>query len=150
MVEKTTWLDAILDQLHARGERLTFQRRIVIEALANHVDHVTIQDIQRYVEDKYTLQVLHEVTIYRILQWLKDLQLVSQTDMGAAGIVYQRLNQRHHHLICLKCGAVEDIDDDFLSDLRHKLADDYHFSARIDHMAIYGHCEKCLHSSPSL
>jgi len=83
------------------------------------------------------------VTIYRILQWLKDLRLVSQTDMGAGGMVYQLLSHPHHHLICLTCGAVTDVDDAYLDDLRRKLGEAYGFTARIDHMAIYGQCHEC-------
>ncbi|MBE0691456.1 MAG: transcriptional repressor [Anaerolineae bacterium] len=133
----------ILSRLESHGERLTIQRRSVIEALAAHEDHQTIQDIQISLQQSQGVK-LSETTIYRILEWLKRLTLVSQTDMGSAGIVYCLVDTpRHHHLICLDCGAITDIDDSYFANLRRKLKDDLGFVTRIDHMAIYGQCADC-------
>lgn len=134
---------AILSALDAQGERLTIQRRAVIQALAVCGDHLTIQAVRACLEQEQGIS-LSETTIYRILVWLKEVGLASQTDMGAQGIVYALLlNPPHHHLICLVCGRVEAIDDSYLTDLRRRLLDEKGFSARIDHMAIYGHCAQC-------
>ncbi|MCA9907547.1 MAG: transcriptional repressor, partial [Anaerolineae bacterium] len=130
-------VDDILSQLEAHGERLTIQRRAVIDMLVAQHDHLTIQDLQSCLEQTQGVK-LSETTIYRILEWLKRLALVSQTDMGSAGIVYSLVGTpRHHHLICLDCGAVMDIDDAYFDDLRRKVQHDLGFVARIDHMAIY-------------
>ncbi|MFN8419566.1 MAG: Fur family transcriptional regulator [Anaerolineae bacterium] len=137
-------MEATLKRIEDKGERLTIQRRLVIEALCTHAEHQTINAIQHTVEGKLTGSKLSEVTIYRILEWLKGLGIVSQTDMGADGIVYALLDTPlHHHLVCLNCGKVIDIDDSYFSALRGKLQSDHGFRARIDHMAIYGLCADC-------
>ena len=72
-------------------------------------------------------------------------------DMGRAGIVYELLGRPHHHLICLSCGRVTDLDDSYLAPLRDALYTGVGFKARIDHMAIYGLCADCAsaeHSEP--
>jgi len=136
-------VDDILSQLEMHGERLTIQRRAVIDILADRHEHLTIQDLQSCLEQTQGVK-LSETTIYRILEWLKRLALVSQTDMGSAGIVYALVGTpRHHHLICLDCGAVTDIDDSYFAELRRKLKADHGFVTRIDHMAIYGYCARC-------
>jgi Fur family transcriptional regulator, ferric uptake regulator len=132
---------AIIDQLHQRGERVTIQRRLVIEALSEKHKHLTVQDIQQFTS-------LNEPTVYRIVQWLKDLGLVSQTDLGRSGIVYELIgDHRHHHMVCLHCGQIEEFDDAAIEPLRAYLRDHHAFEPRIDHMAIFGVCQRCRAAS---
>ena len=112
----------ITRKLRERGIRLTMQRRMVIETLCEHHDHLLIPTIQQFLHEQGA--ELNETTIYRILQWLKDLGIVSQTDLGQRGIVYQLIDEEpHHHLVCLVCGKLIDVDNSLfvpLSDyLRH-------------------------------
>ena len=136
--------EAVLNQLREKDERITIQRRLVIESLCNHANHMTINDVRQYIEENHKGNSLSETTIYRILQWLKGLRLVSQTDMGSAGIVYELIKDPpHHHLICLKCNHIIEVNNELFSQLYEKLRNEYDFEARIDHMAIYGHCRFC-------
>lgn len=136
----------IINQLQSAGERITLQRRLVIEALSQTGAHMTIHDVSAHIAVQDTPQPIPETTIYRILQWLKTCGIVSQTDMGETGIVYQIIGAaRHHHLICLHCGRTIDVNDDLFDNLRQTLDAQYGFQARIDHMAIYGLCRDCQH-----
>src|SRR5437870_4543341 len=105
-----TSVESIVNQLQQRRERITIQRRMVIEALCDGGEHLTIGDIQQYSQDHGNC--LDESTIYRILQWLKAAEVISQTDLGTRGIVYELIGATpHHHLICLSCNAVIGLDD---------------------------------------
>jgi Fur family ferric uptake transcriptional regulator len=133
----------IIDHIQGRGERITLPRRLVIEALGQSHQHLTISDIQQHIQ-AYHNHLLSDTTIYRVLQWLKDLELVSQTDMGQTGIVYALMSHPpHHHLICLICGNIEDIEDTVMQPLRDHLLNQHGFLPRIDHMAFYGICREC-------
>lgn len=133
----------IIEYIQARGERITLPRRLVVEALGLTHDHRTISDIQQIIKQQKD-QPLSDTTIYRVLQWLKELGLVSQTDMGQAGTVYAlNSSPQHHHLICLNCGNTITIPDDLFVPFREQLRLQFDFDARIDHMAIYGHCRNC-------
>jgi Fur family ferric uptake transcriptional regulator len=137
-------VEAILQRVRACGERVTIQRRLVIEALCHQGNHLTITDIQRYLQQRDEEHALPDVTVYRVLQWLKELGLVSQTDMGTSGTVYELVSEPfHHHLICLTCGKVTTLDDRYFATLREQIQADHGFSARIEHMAIYGQCADC-------
>lgn len=134
----------LISHLRQLGERLTVQRRMVIETLVDANQHVTVQELQQQIAAKGV--TLTEPTVYRILQWLNDLGLVSQTDLGKGGCVYEPIaDQPHHHLICLNCGGIINVEDDVMADLRARLREKYHFAPRIDHMAIFGVCEVCQH-----
>jgi Fur family ferric uptake transcriptional regulator len=139
----SSYLDTVLEDLKARGERITVQRRIVLEALCNQKDHLSINDIDRYLRKKYPDQDLSDVTIYRIVNWLRELELVSQTETVGAPTVYELLRRPHHHLICTTCGAVQEMDDADVAPLRARILDHYGFRARIDHLAVYGQCATC-------
>ena len=135
-------MDDIVARLRAQGERLTIQRRMVIEVLCAQGDHLAVQDIQARLDDRGT--DLNETTVYRILQWLKAIGVVSQTDLGQRGIVYQIIGTHlHHHLVCLNCGHVIDMDDGVIDALRGRLRQEFDFEPRIDHMAIFGTCQDC-------
>jgi Fur family transcriptional regulator, ferric uptake regulator len=137
-----TSVDSIINQLQQRGQRITIQRRLVIEALCNGGEHLTIGDIQQVIQRHGNC--LDESTIYRILQWLKAVGLISQTDLGSRGIVYELIGAtRHHHLVCLSCDAIIGLDDSIGSLLREKVRHDYRFEARVDHLAIFGWCDEC-------
>lgn len=136
--------EQIANRLRQHGERITIQRRLVIEALLDTGAHMTINDINAHTQQAQDIVTLSDPTIYRILQWLKDLELVSQTDMAESGIVYQIIDaDKHHHLVCLNCGITIDVDDTLFDDMRDQLHQEYEFHARIDHMAIYGYCTRC-------
>jgi len=136
--------EAVIEKIQARGERVTIQRRLIVEALCAAEGHKSIGDIQAWLKVTHPEYELQDPTIYRILQWLKDLELVSQTDMGSTGIVYELLGHfYHHHLICLTCGRVINLNDSYLASLRQALSTDLGFQARIEHMAFYGLCSTC-------
>ncbi|MBK8020969.1 MAG: transcriptional repressor [Chloroflexi bacterium] len=139
-----TEYERIVQAVREHGERMTIQRQMVIEAVTSTGAHMTIQDISAAIRSRHNGQSLPEPTIYRILQRLKELELISQTDMAESGIVYQVIHApRHHHLICLRCGVTQEVPDSLFDPLRRQLKADYQFQARIDHMAIYGYCAAC-------
>ena len=141
----TTWeqtYTVLLDRLRNDGERLTLQRKMVLQALCQGCGHRTIGQIGDALHAAG--QPLDESTIYRILQRFNRLGIVSQTYLGADGIVYELLDgQTHHHLVCLACHQVLHVDDQFVNDMRTRLRQEYGFEPRIDHLAIFGLCAAC-------
>jgi Fur family ferric uptake transcriptional regulator len=132
----------VVDHLKQLGERLTMPRLAVIEALCVLGGHQTTQTIQQYLDERGIS--IQEPTVYRVLQWLKDLALVSQTDLGQSGTIYELLSSPpHHHLVCLECGYVQSLDDAAITSLRVYLQETYGFEPRIDHLAIFGICPAC-------
>jgi Fur family ferric uptake transcriptional regulator len=137
----------VIKKLRERGERVTMQRRLVIEALCEHGDHMGVQDIQQVLQ-RHEVD-LNETTVYRILQWLKDLGIVSQTDLGRTGLVYQLVGEKpHHHLVCLSCSKIIDVDNSLIEPLIEQVRRQYGFEPRVDHMAIFGWCRECQAQKP--
>ena len=136
--------ETLIKRLQAAGERLTIQRRMVIEALCHSDHHLMIHDIQDYIATHYPGQVLSDPTVYRILQWLKDLRIISQTDMGDSGIVYELIgNPPHHHLICRQCGKTLEVDHQLLQDLYQLFLDKTGYQVDSMHVTFFGLCPTC-------
>jgi Fur family transcriptional regulator, ferric uptake regulator len=128
--------------LRARGERLTPQRLMVLDAIRAAQGHHTAEEIYARVRERYPFVNL--ATIYRALGWLKDQELVSETDLGGGQIEYEYLGERrHHHTVCLSCGEKGTFDDELVAPLAAALRERYGFAPRIDHLALFGTCRRC-------
>jgi Fur family ferric uptake transcriptional regulator len=135
-----------LSQLHIRlragGQRLTPQRLLILELLYSRGDHITADEIFAAAQERYPY--LNISTVYRTLDLLRDVGIVSETDLGDGRRHFALLSdERHHHLVCLACGGAEEVDDSVFDELRDRLEQVSGFHARIDHLAIFGTCRYC-------
>ncbi len=122
--------------------KLTPQRLMVLTALRHAPGHVTAADVYEKVRTAYPYVDIS--TVYRTLAALKQMRLVTETDMGGGDLRYEWVRgNRHHHLICGACGAVTDLDHAYLERLGADLLNDLGFAADLDHFAIFGRCAAC-------
>ena len=133
------------DALRRRGQRLTPQRRMVLSIMRDTHGHVTVDHVMDEVAklgDQVSL-----ASVYRILGWLADQDLVSITNVGERDLVYEYLGHgRHHHLICRQCGMATDVPSSIFAPVVEEILKQYGFEARMEHQAIFGFCEDCQHS----
>lgn len=126
--------------------RVTPQRVLVLEALASHGGHMTADEIMRWTSERYP--AINLATIYRTLDLLTSVGLVTQTDLGGGAAQFELVRDTiHHHLVCEHCGGVIDIDDALLAPVREAALNAYGFRASARHMAIFGCCAACLAAS---
>ncbi|MDO8490760.1 MAG: Fur family transcriptional regulator [Dehalococcoidia bacterium] len=131
-----------LQTLRDKGHRLTPQRMIVLEAIESSEDHVSAEQIYARARSKYPYMNIS--TVYRTLELLKQLGLVAESDLGGGRFLYHPTGKAsHHHLVCRKCGKIEDVDAAVFEHLRDELKARYGFDARFEHMAVFGACESC-------
>ena len=132
----------ITKKLSEQGYRLTPQRMLVLSAIENSDDHISAEEIYAQVIDRYSH--VNISTIYRNLELLKRLGLVTETDLGGGRVRYHPADKgHHHHLVCQECGRVIDLDESVLYPLKDILLREYQFSADMRHLAIFGRCKKC-------
>ena len=115
---------------------------LVLSAIANSDHHISAEEIYAQVVAKYPY--VNISTVYRTLDLLKRLDLVTETDLGGGRVRYHPVDKgHHHHLVCQKCGAIIDLDESVLSSLQSQLLREYKFSADLRHLAIFGRCANC-------
>lgn len=128
--------------LQERGYRLTPQRMMVVEALHGADKHVSAEEIYAQVRARYPYANIS--TIYRTLELLKELGLVTEIALGDGRVRYHPAEKgHHHHLVCHKCGKIVDLPESVLLPLEETLFRDYQFKADLKHLAVFGLCADC-------
>ena len=115
---------------------------MILSAIENSNNHISAEEIYAKVVAKYSN--VNISTIYRTLELLKRLNLVTETDLGGGRVRYHPAEKgHHHHLVCQECGAIIDLDESLLSSLKDSLFREYKFIADLRHLAIFGRCVNC-------
>jgi Fur family ferric uptake transcriptional regulator len=137
-----SWEGDAAEILRESGHKLTPQRLMVVSALRQTEGHLTAAQVLEQVQRTYPYVDIS--TVYRTMSVLKELHLVSETDMGAGELAYEWTSgDPHHHLICRRCGTVQQLDNAALQRLATSLRVEHGFQADIDHIAIFGVCRAC-------
>jgi Fur family transcriptional regulator, ferric uptake regulator len=131
--------------LKERGIRLTRQRQILLDLIdksGQHLDAESLFQLARKEDPK-----LNRVTVYRTLKMLKQGGLVDELDLmhfgGDQHFYETRLKQEHAHIICLRCGKVEEYFGEQLQKLRRQVEDHFGFDVVIARTEIGGYCAHC-------
>lgn len=134
------------------GYRITVGREAILEILTRADKHLSAEDIYLKVHAAYPAIGL--TTVYRTLEILVNLGLVSKFDFGDGRARYElaegsKKSAHHHHLICTRCRRVIDYTDfmddeaEFLERAEKGLAQKYGFDITSHLIQFYGLCEKC-------
>lgn len=135
----------IQDSLRDRGVRLTRQRRLLLDLIDNsglHLDADTLYQMAHLKDPK-----LNRVTVYRTLKLLKESGLVDELDLahfeGEKHYYETRLKQEHAHIICLRCGRVEELFGEQLQSLRREVQSQFGFEIAFARTEVGGYCSHC-------
>jgi Fe2+ or Zn2+ uptake regulation protein len=133
---------AVVESLREAGYRLTPQRLMVLRAIAEGGEHQTAEAIHQEVIKTYPY--LDIATVYRILQLLKRLHLVTEIDLGGDSARYEVAEpNKHQHMVCRGCGRTSDLSPSYLEELRIRLINEFSFEPDLEHFAIGGLCATC-------
>ena len=129
------------DKLRSGGYRITPQRQLVLESvqrLLHGTPEEILADVQR------TASGVNLSTIYRNLEVLEEIGLVTHAHIGHGAPTYHSVDDHVHiHLVCDLCGSVQSIDaaiaDTFLDELRNTNG----FITDVSHVALHGTCSAC-------
>ncbi len=133
------------DSLRERGVRLTRQRRILLDLIDHSGRHLDAESLYKLAKEKDPK--LNRVTVYRTLKLLKEGGLVDELDLmhyGGDQHYYEtRLKQEHAHIICLRCGKVEEFFGEPLQKLRRQVESHFGFQILLARTEIGGYCSLC-------
>ncbi|MFF7728633.1 Fur family transcriptional regulator [Streptomyces sp. NPDC008001] len=127
--------------LRRRGYRLTPQRQLVLEAV-DRLEHATPDDI--LTEVRRTAGGVNISTVYRTLELLEELGLVSHAHLGHGAPTYHLADRHHHiHLVCRDCTGVVEADLSVAAEFTDRLRAEFGFETDMKHFAIFGQCRDC-------
>src|SRR6476620_11061824 len=129
------------EQLRARGYRVTPQRQLVLEAVAR-LDHATPEEIGAQVQQ--TARGVNISTIYRTLERLEQIGMVTHTHLGHGARIYHLATAADHvHLVCRDCDRVTASGPDAIRPLITALEDSHGCETDVGHLTGFGRCADC-------
>jgi Fur family ferric uptake transcriptional regulator len=137
--------DSIQGSLKERGVRLTRQRQILLELIDKSGEHLDAERLYQMAKERDPK--LNRVTVYRTIKMLKVGGLVDELDLmhyGGDQHYYEtRLKQEHAHVVCLRCGRVEEFFGEPLQRLRKQIESHFGFQILVARTEVGGYCAHC-------
>ena len=139
-------IDRIKKQLSGASYKLTPQREATVRVLLeNEEDHLSAEDVFLLVRENSPDIGL--ATVYRTLELLNELNVVDKIQFGD-GVSRYDLRQEgaahfHHHLVCIECGAVDEIQEDLLEDVEAIVETKWNFIIKDHRLTFHGICYRC-------
>jgi len=138
-------------KLKNAGFRLTLPRQIILNVLNTTPKHLSAEEIFLLVHKKYAGIGL--ATVYRTLDLLTDMNLISKFDFGDGRSRYELIGRSpegyHHHLVCVGCGRIVNFsgfaerERSFIQKLEIELSQRYKFKIDSHRIYFYGACKEC-------
>jgi Fur family ferric uptake transcriptional regulator len=120
--------------------RLTKQRAAVLRALDNG-GHLSAESILDRVRDEMPGVSLG--TIYRTLEILREIGLVQAFSFAGSAARYEAALDKHHHLLCLDCRSLENVQAEGLARIAQGVADRAGYREVDYALTIVGLCSAC-------
>lgn len=134
------------DKLRARGYRVTPQRQLVLEAVSR-LEHATPEEI--FGDVRLTARGVNVSTVYRTLELLEQLGLVTHTHLGHGAPAYHLAEETEHvHLVCTQCERVTQVEQSDVRPLVVALEETHGFKTDVGHLTVFGLCAQCRAAAP--
>ena len=130
-----------------RGLPLTVQRRDILRTILERDDHPSADQVYEAVKGR--IPGLSRTTVYRVLDTLVELGAVRRLHHPGSGARFDGKLQRHHHLVCRKCGCVIDIDNAGLDRLKVPAGQRHGFQIEDYSVHFTGLCQECRRQGPT-
>ncbi|MFV0313718.1 MAG: Fur family transcriptional regulator [Anaerotignum sp.] len=127
--------------LRDKGLKVTPQRIAVYNMLIGTCEHPNAESIYKALE--LTNPTMSLATVYKTLDFFKQLGLVQELNVGEGSSRYDAVVQCHPHTVCTECGQVCDLYMDDLTEIHKKLAKELDFHVECEQLILYGVCSNC-------
>jgi Fur family transcriptional regulator, ferric uptake regulator len=135
----------IILQLKTQKKKITTIRRAIIQMVCSSHTVLSAVDIQKKLSERKI--DINKTTVYRELACLLKHDIIKEVHLKSGITHYESAyHSHHHHLSCLNCGRVEDIDTNSLEkDMKtlEKQAKQKGFTVKRHTVELYGLCPRC-------
>ena len=129
--------------LKTRGLRLTREReRVLKEVFASH-DHFDAEQLS--IKLRVGKPPVSRATVYRTLDLLVSSGLVQTVNIRDGGRHYEHIfgHEHHDHMICVRCGKVQEFSNDEIEKLQDEECRKLGFRPSSHKLEIRGTCSNC-------
>ncbi len=130
------------DELKSSGLKATLPRLKVMEVFQRtERRHLSAEDVYKALLDEGADIGL--ATVYRVLMQFEQAGLLSRNHFETGKSVYELNEGQHHdHMVCLRCGRVEEFYDADIERRQNEVAKAHGFELQDHALALYGVCGK--------
>ncbi len=144
MMEPTVNLKELFEE---KGYKYTAQREKIFDILKKQCgEHLTATDICELVQSNHP--DIGMATVYRTLLIFEELNIInklgSEDEFSRYEFNANNDTHKHYHLICVKCGQIKDIKENFMAEMSENVSEKYDFTVNGYNQKLYGICKECL------
>ena len=130
-------------ELRKAGLKVTLPRVKILQILENsETKHLSAEDVY-----KALIEADEDVglaTVYRVLTQFEQAGLVIRHHFEGGHSVFELDSVDHHdHIVCNKCGKVEEFFDEVIEQQQEKIAKKFNFKITDHSLYLYGLCSTC-------
>ncbi len=130
------------DELNGVELRATPARIALMNLLESSDKPLDVQTMIAYLE-KHAIKT-DPATVFRIVNMFTQKGLTRQIQLQEGKSRYELAeNADHHHLVCTKCGDIQDISDCNISELERDIEKRKKFKVMSHSLEFFGVCEDC-------
>ncbi len=125
------------------GLKITAPRMKILEVLEEtNIRHMSAEDVYRHLIESG--DDIGLATVYRVLTQFESAGLVTRHNFESGHSVFEIDSGQHHdHIVCVRCGKVEEFVNEIIEKIQHEIAEKAGFEMTDHNLCIYGVCRKC-------
>ena len=129
--------------LQKENLRYTQQRQSIWDELCSSEEHRDAEEIYLSLRKKGVNA--SRATVYRTIDVLVKNKLVRKLELGDGKALYENKIDSHHHdhLICVKCGKIEEFMDQTIENRQDKIVEDLGFKMIRHIHQLFVLCDEC-------
>jgi Fur family ferric uptake transcriptional regulator len=133
----------VTKDLRKAGLKVTLPRMKILELLSRSENrHVTAEDVYKALLDSG--EDIGLATVYRVLTQFEGAGIVQRHYFEGNQSVFELAEGEHHdHMVCLKCGAIEEFVDGTIEKRQEAIAAERGFEISDHSLILYGRCREC-------
>lgn len=129
--------------LRKAGLKVTLPRMKILEILENSEQrHMSAEDLYKFLLDSG--EEIGLATVYRVLTQFESAGLVTRHHFEGGHSMFEINEGEHHdHILCVKCGKVDEFVDETIEKRQRQIAADAGYEMTDHSLYIYGICPAC-------
>lgn len=130
-------------ELKSVGLKATLPRLKILELFENSEErHLSAEDVYKIMIT--TGEDVGLATVYRVLTQFEDAGLLVRHHFESGKAVFElNAGEHHDHIVCVKCGKVEEFIDEEIERRQQEAAESRGFTMQEHSLMIYGVCADC-------
>ena len=127
----------------AKGLKSTRQRDMILDCFLSCDQHLSTEEL--YLKLKESMPGIGFATVYRTLKLFAESGIAREIHFGDGQTRYEHLHagEHHDHLVCTRCGAIMEFENETIEKLQAEVAKNHGFTILTHKLELYGICSKC-------